>query len=195
VLTVPCPNCGAYNDDSAEQCYRCQTPLPARPDRRGVAGGEQPSAGYRRPGCVAVYALWMIFSGILGVFFALYLPTFFRSSLPALLDPANLPPGSEPIDPQFLEALRPFLAGYSVFIFLVSIIGVLIGWGLWTMRNWARVLILLTQGLALAAGVAALFYSIASTQGNLFICGSYAASLVFPGIVFLWFLLNRRLFR
>jgi hypothetical protein len=206
MLTVQCPQCGSYNDDSASTCYLCQAPLPGAAGRKPTAepapsrptpaiAREREIPDYRRPGCVTVYAAWMFISGILGVFFALYLPTFLADNLPILLDPANYPAGVDPIDPETVELMRSFVGGYAIAIFLFSVTGVLIGWGLWTMRNWARVIILVTQGLALIAGIVGLFLSIASTNGNLFVCGSYLASLIFPAIVFLWFFLNRNEFR
>jgi hypothetical protein len=162
---------------------------------RIAAGRERPAAAFRRPGCVSLYAGWTFLSGILGIFFALYLPTFLANNSSILLDPANYPVGVEPIDPEFFSFLRTFLAGYSIFIFLAGVVTFLVGWGLWSMRNWARIFILVTQGISLAGGIAGLFMSIASTGGNLLICGAYLVSLIFPGVVFLWFFLNRRLFR
>ncbi len=62
------------------------------------------------------------------------------------------------------------------------------------MRNWARIVILVVQGISLVFSIFALFYSIAVSGGNLFICGVYTVSLIFPAWVFLWFFLNRRKF-
>jgi hypothetical protein len=205
MLTVQCPQCGSFNDESATICYMCKTPLPGAPVREQAAPIPQrriPASAreidipdYHRPGCVTVYAVWVFISGILGVFFALYMPTFTSDLFSMLLDPSNYPVGVDPFDPEMLTLMRSFMGGYAVAIFLFSVINVVTGWGLWTMRNWARVIVLILQGLSLGLGIVGLFWSIASTNGNLFACGSYIAALIFPGIVFFWFFLNRQEFR
>lgn len=205
MLTVQCPNCGSYNDDSATTCYMCKKELPVSPEReakvkqaravRSSAVRERTGAAFQRPGCVSVYAILTFLSGIMGIFLALYLPTLLAENSSILLDPSNFPSGVNPVDPEFLSFARSFYMVYAIILFLFSIVTFLIGWGLWTMRNWARIFILITQGISLAAGVFGLFLSIVSTNGNLFICGVYLVSLILPGIIFLWFLFNRRLFR
>ncbi len=205
MLTVQCPHCGSFNDDSATTCYMCKKELPVSPDRKATteearagrlsAGRERAGAAFQRPGCVSVYAILTFLSGIMGIFLALYLPTLLAENSSILLDPSNFPSGVNPVDPEFLSFARSFYMVYAIILFLFSVVTFLIGWGLWKMRNWARIFILITQGLSLAAGILGLFLSIVSTNGNLFVCGMNLVSLVFPGIIFLWFLLNRRLFR
>jgi hypothetical protein len=207
MLTVQCPNCGSFNDEHATACYMCKKELP------GAAGRPRPvqepaaarsgktgrrnfdEAEYRRPGCITVYALLTFLSGIFGIAAALLLPTLLANNSSILLDPSNYPRGANPLDPQFLQFLQTYIMAYSIFVFLFSIVTFLVGWGLWTMRNWARVLILLTQGLSLVGGIIGLFASIAATNGSLIVCGVNALGLLLPGLVFVWFLLNRRLFR
>jgi hypothetical protein len=195
MLTVQCPHCGSFNDESAATCYMCKKELPASAGRpaavqepvsaRPAAALEGRAAAFRRPGCVSVYAILTFLSGIFGVVMALFLPTFLASNSSILLDPSNYPSGANPLDPEFLTFMQTYVMAYSIIVFLFSIVTFLLGWGLWTMRNWARILILISQGLL----------SIVSTNGNLLVCGVNSLSLVFPGIVFVWFLLNRKLFR
>jgi hypothetical protein len=210
MLTVQCPHCGSFNDDSAAICYLCKKELPVTPDReakvkeaklqtersaRSMAGKERRSSEYERPGCVSIYAILTFLSGGFGIVFALFLPTLLAENSNLLLDPANFPSGVNPVDPEFLSFMRTYFMGYSIFLFLSSVLSFLVGWGLWTMRNWARIFILVTQGISFVIGVVGLFASIVTSNGNLFVCGSYLFSLIFPGIILFWFLMNRRLFR
>jgi hypothetical protein len=63
------------------------------------------------------------------------------------------------------------------------------------MRNCARIYIPVTQGLNLAIGIVLVLYSIAVTQGNLFVCGAHPASMAVPAVVFFRFFLNKPSFR
>lgn len=202
MLTQQCPHCGSKNAESAAVCYVCKKELP-----RSAASPQSPAAaaapnrektpedsfpGYRRPGCLTAYALLIFLSGILGICSALYLPAFVAKD-PMLL--AGEYPEIRELDPQALGIFMGFLKYYLVFFFLYSVGMLLVGWGLWTMRNWARIIILVVQGFSLAVSLLALFYSIAVSGVNLFVCGVYSISLIFPAWVFLWFFLNRRHFR
>ena len=202
MLTSQCPHCGSYNVESAAVCYFCKKELPrsaASPQSPAVAAmptlaktSDDSSTHYRRPGCLTVYALLIFLSGILGICSALYLPAFVAKD-PMLL--AGEYPEIRELDPQTFEIFKGFLKYYLVFFFLYSVGMLVVGWGLWTMRNWARIIILIVQGFSLAASLFALFYSIAVSGGNLVVCGVYSISLIFPAWVFLWFFLNRRHFR
>jgi hypothetical protein len=202
MLTSQCPHCGSYNVESAAVCYFCKKDLPrsggplqssaaAVPSPRARTPADRP-AEYRRPGCVTVYALLVFLSGVMGICSALYLPSVFAGD-PMVL--AGEYPEIRELDPQALSFFTSFLKYYLVFFFLYSVVSLLLGWGLWTMRNWARIVILIIQGFSLAVSLFTLFYSIAVSGGNLFVCGVYTISLIFPAWVFLWFFLNRRQFR
>jgi hypothetical protein len=201
MLNKPCPHCGSFNDEAAAVCYFCKKEFPGVPPPAGkpvpaaVARariGESRIPEYRRPGCVTVYALLIFLSGAMGIFSALYLPTILGGNSPDLarawheLEAEGLPS---------LAVVMSFLQYYLIFFFLYSVLTVILGWGLWTMRNWARILLLIVQGIALLGGLYTLFSSIAASGGSVFICAMYSASLIVPGWIFLWFLLNRRQFR
>jgi hypothetical protein len=201
MLNKPCPHCGSFNDEAAAVCYFCKKAFPgvARPVEKPAAAAvarARTGAGripeYRRPGCVTLYALLIFLSGAVGIFSALYLPTILGGNSPELseawreLEAECLPP---------LAVVMSFLQYYLVFFFLYSVLTVVLGWGLWTMRNWARIFLLIVQGISLVGGLYTLFASIAASGGSVFICVMYSASLVVPGWIFLWFLLNRRQFR
>jgi hypothetical protein len=188
--------------ETAAVCYFCKKELPrsaalpespvaaAAPAR--VKTSDDSPAEYRRPGCVTVYALLLFFSGLMGICSALYLPSVIATDPMAL---AREYPEIRELDPQAFEIFLNFFKYYLVFFFLYSVITLLVGWGLWTMRNWARIIILVIQGLSLAVSLFVLFYSVAISGGNILVCGVFAVSLIFPAWVFLWFFLNRWKFR
>jgi uncharacterized membrane protein (DUF2068 family) len=200
MLNSPCPHCGSFNEESAAVCYFCKKELPQGADRpQPIISPSAPDSAnrnrtpdYRRPGCVTVYTILVFLSGLLGVCSALYLPSIVANDPMAL---AREYPEIRTLDPQALAVFSSVLKYYLVFLFVYSVGTMLVGYGLWTMRNWARIVILVVQGLSLAAGLFALFYSIAVSGGSLIVCGVNALSLIFPVWVFIWFLLNRRQFR
>lgn len=65
--------------------------------------------------------------------------------------------------------------------------------GLWQMRNWARVLVLVFNGLGIAGNVVTICASLSADVGGIGILGSLAG-LIIPGIVFYWFYSSRDLF-
>jgi hypothetical protein len=207
MLTIPCPHCGSFNDETASVCYFCKkelpgaagrpvnaSPAPTPPARAANAAKRRPPE-YERPGCVTLYALLLFLSGGFGIFIALFLPgvfandAFWQSGTWREIGEAGA------FGPNEIAAIRSYLLVYLIFLFLYSFLTFLMGWGLWTMRNWARILLLLVQGVSLITGLASLFFSIAVSHGSLFVCGANFVSLILPGWIFLWFLFNRRQFR
>jgi hypothetical protein len=202
MLTVQCPSCGSYNDDTAAVCYFCKKPLPVSPDRAGKisslpaaaigTGERRRGIAYQRPGCVSAYALLTLLGGGLGILaFILFLvnpSTFNFSDLSAQLR------NTGEIDPDLLRILPAYWVFILISMLIFSLLNLFVGWGLWTMRNWARVYILVTQGLGVLSGIPLLFFSIMASKGNICVCGGYLLPLIISGYIFLWFLENRRLF-
>jgi hypothetical protein len=186
------PGLTGFHGLSALDQPRCEPPtFPAAsaPMRRFVQEDRMPE--YRRPGCVTAYALMAFLSGALGIITAFTLPTIFARD-PLML--AGTYPEFRAVDPQTWPSLQSFYKYYLTFIFLYSVLLLVIGWGLWTMRNWARVVVLLLQGFSLAAGLFTLFYNIAVSGGSVPVCVCNSALLIVPTWIFLWFFLNRRQF-
>jgi hypothetical protein len=203
MLTLQCPSCGSYNDETATVCYSCKKPLPVPAARAGsrplpvavepIPSGNKRAARYPRPGCVTIYAALLFLSGISGMFSLLVFlgnsSTFNLSTLSSQLA------GSGEVDPGVLKLLPAYFAGFLILLFLLSILNLVVGWGLWAMRNWARIYVLATQGLSILSGVPLLFLSIALTKGNLCVGILYFVPLVISGYICLWFIENRKLFR
>jgi hypothetical protein len=207
MLTRPCPHCGSFNDETAVVCYFCKKELPnpagrPQPEQVSAPGPKavkpprpRYAPDYERPGCVTLYAVLLFLSGGLGIFFTLFLPSIFGNEAFWQSEAWREAEAIGAIGPNEIAAFRSYLLYYLVFLFLYSFLTLLMGWGLWTMRNWARILLLVVQGLSLLSGLAGLFYGIAVSHGSLIMCGLNFASLILPAWIFIWFLLNRRLFR
>jgi uncharacterized membrane protein (DUF2068 family) len=99
------------------------------------------------------------------------------------------------VDPDLMRILPAMLTFGLITLLIFSMLNLFIGWGLWTMRNWARVYILVTQGLSILGGVPVLFFSIVVSKGNLCIGATYLLPLVVSAYIFMWFLENRKAFR
>ncbi|MBN1440234.1 MAG: hypothetical protein JW929_12575 [Anaerolineales bacterium] len=136
--------------------------------------------------------LWLLLNGLLGICSALYMPSVIANDSDYL---AREYSGLFRVMSPQLRDFFPWVYKYRlVVIFLNSVVNLIAAWGLWTMRNWARIIILATQGYVLALGLFFLFLLIAASGGNLLVCGLSVVSLILPGWIFLWFFLNRRKF-
>ena len=203
MLTVQCPSCGSFNDDTATICYFCKKPLPVSPDQPGkitpqagpgtVPARRRRASGYKRPGCVSLYSALIFIGGISGIFsLFVFLGNASAVNLSTVSTQLN---STGAVDPNLLKLLPAYFAIVLIVLFIFSILNLLVGWGLWTMRNWARIYVLASQGLSILTGVPLLFLSIAISKGNLCIGVVYLFPLAISGYIFLWFFENRNLFR
>jgi uncharacterized membrane protein (DUF2068 family) len=202
VLTVQCPSCGSFNDESAAVCYFCKKPLPVSPERAAKipsrapsasATGRKRSAGYERPGCVSVYAFFFLLNGILG-FLALIATLTSASSINPSALSSQLSTGGE-VDPNLLRLIPAYWALALILMLFFSILNLFVGWGLWTLRNWARLYVMVSQGIGVLSCVALLFLSIVVFQGNLCITAVYLLPLALSLYIFVYFWERRKLFR
>jgi uncharacterized membrane protein (DUF2068 family) len=76
-----------------------------------------------------------------------------------------------------------------------STLNLFVGWGLWTIRKWARLYVMVAQGFGALSCVALLFFSIAVFQGSLCITGIYLLPLAISVYIFVYFWERRKLFR
>jgi Predicted membrane protein (DUF2127). len=203
MLTVQCPSCGSFNDDTATICYYCKKPLPISPDQSGkiilhAASGTSPASsrrasGYKRPGCISLYSALMFLGGISGfISLFVFLGNTSSANLSTVSTQLN---DAGAVDPNLLKLLPVYFGIVLIVLFIFSILNLVVGWGLWTMRNWARIYVLASQGLSILTGVPLLFFSIAVSKGNLCIGVMYLLPLAITGYIFLWFFENRKIFR
>lgn len=203
MLTVQCPSCGSFNDDTATICYLCKKPLPISPDQAGkitpqAASSTGPASGrrasgYKRPGCVGLYSALIFIGGISGILsLFIFLGNASSVNLSTVSTQLN---DTGAVDPKLLKLLPAYFAIVLIVLLIFSILNLVVGWGLWTMRNWARIYVLASQGLSILTGVPLLFLSIAVSKGSLCIGVVYFFPLAISGYIFLWFFENRNLFR
>jgi uncharacterized membrane protein (DUF2068 family) len=203
VLTVQCPSCGSFNDETAAVCYFCKKPLAISPERTAKiqsaaatgssAGVRKRAAGFTRPGCVSLYAGFFFLDGILGI----------AGLITALSDASGFNPsvlssqlsGAGELDPNFLRLVPAYWALALILVLFFSILNLAVGWGLWTMRNWARVYVMVAQGIGVLSCAALLFFSIVAFQGNLCITGMYLIPLALSAYIFVYFWERRKMFR
>jgi uncharacterized membrane protein (DUF2068 family) len=203
MLTVQCPSCGSFNDDTATICYFCKKPLPISPDQAvkitpqaasgtGPASGRRAS-GYKRPGCIGLYSALTLIGGISGIFsLFVFLGNASSVNLSTVSTQLNY---TGAVDPNLVKLLPAYFAIVLIVLFIFSVLNLVVGWGLWTMRNWARIYVLASQGLSILTGVPLLFFSVVVSKGSLCIGVLYLFPLAISGYIFLWFFENRNYFR
>lgn len=45
----------------------------------------------------------------------------------------------------------------GAFLLIMAVIGAVLGWGLWTLQEWARILMIIFQGIGLVLGIVGMF--------------------------------------
>ncbi len=157
------------------------------------AGARRRAAGFERPGCVSLYAGFFFLDGILGI--AALVAALGNASAfnPSVLS-AQLA-GRGEVDPNLLRLVPAYWALALILMLFFSVLNLAVGWGLWTMRNWARVYVMVAQGIGVLSCAAMLFFSIVAFQGNLCITGVYFIPLALSAYIFVYFWERRKMFR
>lgn len=165
---IRCPSCGYLNPPGAAECANCHASL--------VAG--LPSSRFvpERPGCVSAYAVLLgvaaVLTGIGGLIVLL----------------AGM---------AFGETIKG--SGFALVIILIlylviAVLYFLLARGLWQMKNWARVVVIVLHSLAILASVC----SISALPGSETSQGSTlvgtVAGLIISGIIIYWFATHRQQF-
>jgi tetratricopeptide (TPR) repeat protein len=157
----------------------------------------------KRPGCVTLYAVLLGISaacGLLGLIPAILVATRGSSMLS---DPA-LAQGL-PMSPQEIQSFLGTYMAISIAISLGNIaLNLIQAIGLWLMKNWARIIVLILNGLGLVGTV---FYIVVTMAGAGLLAGTegfdsslaiFACVILFviglQGYTFFWFWANGDLF-
>lgn len=169
--SVICPDCGHENPIWNTICARCGAEIQSsRSQSANTLKVKFDVDAGGRPGCVTAYAMLM---GITGAALAL----------------GGLIGG--------IWSMADDDAGNGILILVGGLIGgglyFLLTRGLWQMRNWARVLMLVFSGLGIASSVITMCASLSGDAGG---AGFFTGllSIIIPGIIFYWFYDNGRLF-
>jgi hypothetical protein len=181
-----CLHCGHPNPlwvDNCEKCFKKLTPVD------GVDLSTR-KINRSRPGCVTVYAVllfiqagWSVLGGVLFMFI---MNAGMLSSTPEL---------SEMGIENFRTLGTIGLILLFIIIGLTFLVNVLMGWGLWNLKNWARILVIALHGLGLCVTLGSIIISfIANTSRNTgnpmaMLFGGFF-NLVIAGTIIYWFLTN-----
>lgn len=157
---VYCATCGFSNPTWRWECEKCHAQL-ARPAQPATA------LPHDRPGCLTAYAILLgIASGFIGL--------------------GGLAVG-------VVQVGQPGNAGAGLVTMTIAVtVGVLYGLltrGIWRMRNWARVVVIVLQGIACAINVlsacASLSTSSSTASGPVLLAAF--AGLAISGVIIYWF--------
>jgi tetratricopeptide (TPR) repeat protein len=163
----------------------------------------QPTASQlsKRPGCVSVYALLTGIGAALGLLGILGSAALVFGSRSGLEDVLSLSDGYSLLTAQQFTTI---VAGSLGFALLASTINLAIAIGLWNMKNWARIVEILRQGLGLlfsllAGGAFLILYRRALAQYDLASYPTFFLAALFVGLIvqayfIFWFVANRELF-
>lgn len=124
---VYCSSCGHPNPSWRSLCENCRIQL-AAPDRTYPTQRE-------RPGCVTAYAVLLWISAAFVGLGSLFFGNMIVSEL-----------GGNP-------ALALFIIAVAIG---AAVLNVIIGWGLWRLKNWARILVIVFQSLGVLSNLASL---------------------------------------
>ena len=181
-----CLNCGHPNPLWAVTCEKCYKKL------NPVDGVDfsKVRINRSRPGCVTAYAVFLFFGAgtmaLAGVIFALL---FFGNTNGASSIWTRM--GFAPLGAPGTIGISLILGLTMLFI----IFYIVIGWGLWNLKNWARILVIGLHSLGLCSALYSIFSVIfnfankgagspmVSISGGLF-------NLIVAGIIIYWFSTN-----
>jgi tetratricopeptide (TPR) repeat protein len=168
--------------------------------------GEQPhvraeAARAGRPGCVTVYALLAALGGVMGVLGACALIALAGSTLAEMEQTFAAQGVALPLTPEQLTTLIWASVGLGL---VGSALNLAIAVGLWLMKNWARIIVIVLQVLSLLGGVAQAAAAILSTREALAavgipsvpVCylGGFLVGFIIQVYIIFWFVVNRDLF-
>jgi len=167
---------------------------------RDTGAARRPHPG-KRPGCVTVYALLIIVGALLSILGALALGAFYASGRLAFQQ-ALLEQGMAGLVD--LDQLAPYVQISIGVSFVSALINLAIGIGLWMLKNWARIAVIVLSTLAFIAGLvevaltSGVMRGVAGSSGlsglPLPLLGGLVVGFVIQALIIFWFLVNRDVF-
>ena len=115
------------------------------PAPASAAGGRPARRPGERPGCLTVYAAWLAISGAMSALGALALVAFGPAAFSQFTTQLDVAPSGLP------AAIVWLAAGIALFFSLIYLV---LAYGLWTMKNWARITVLVLSILGLLGAIA-----------------------------------------
>jgi tetratricopeptide (TPR) repeat protein len=155
-----------------------------------------PTGLQKRPGCVTLYALLgglVALVGLLGALGLTAVVVLNRDVLEGILTGRTFLPFD-------MGQLTGAFGSYVAVTFIVSGLGLAVAIGLWNMKNWARIAVIVLQGLALLGNLAETGFSILAFRPTAasfdlnsisaaLLCG-LVGGLVIQGYIVFWFAAN-----
>ncbi len=158
---------------------------------RAQAAPEAPrrAKAQERPGCVTLYAvlagLGALF-GILAILGMVLLMTAGREMIDQALQMQD-PNMAFPLE---MGTLMGMVGVYALIMLVVSGVNGTLAIGLWYMKNWARILVIVLQSLSLLGGIAQAAISILSTRQALAVYGVEGVPVCYLGGFLVGFLIQ-----
>ena len=154
-----------------------------------------------RPGCVTAYAVLLALGGLMGILSACGIIALAGTSLTQLEQTLSLQSADLPISAGQLSTFIMLGGGLGL---LLSGINLAAAVGLWQMKNWARitVIVLLVLGLVLGAAQAAVsvlflqeaLAAFGAQSLPIWYLGSFLIGFIIQAYIIFWFMANRELF-
>ncbi len=189
---VYCTTCGQYNAAWRSVCERCgeglvrasSSPVAAQSVRSGyyASAAGYSSTGYKtqayysreRPGCVTVYAILMVIAAALILF------------------------GSFALSGSSSGYSYGSASSLSGFVILIAIGGAIYNfiaaYGIWNLKSWGRIMVLIGVGLGIVSNVIQLFSGMSASGGSQGTLLGAIIGIPLAAYVFYWFYNNGELF-
>ena len=170
--------------------------VPGRQDR----GPRSRSSPRERPGCVTLYALLTILGALFSIVGAFAMAALYARGR-TMFEQALQQQGMGLLD---LDQLTPYLGAALVISLLSAVVNLAIGIGLWMLKNWARLAVVVLSTLGFVSGLVQLVRTsdtfreagagTAFTGLPLPIIGGMLVAFAIQAVIIFWFLVNRDLF-
>jgi hypothetical protein len=154
---IYCSTCGHLNPSWRSECAKCLTKL-GSPDKPAYARAQHSTYTheYDRPGCVTAYAILM---GI-------------AAGILGILGLVGGLVGGEVV--------------LGLFVGVMSVLYFFLARGLWQLKNWARILLIVLHGLSIVSGLVRMGIGLSDADPSVTICGA-AIGLAISGYIIYWF--------
>jgi CDP-diglyceride synthetase len=183
--SLTCPKCGHTNAAWRYLCEQCNATLTSPLREEAVASESAVLAALNRdrprgrPGCVTLYVVLMWIGCVLGALGAVVLLV----AMPEVMRRIDLPA-------QFPRGLITVIIGLALVVVAFEFI---LGLGLWHMKNWARIVLLIFGGLGLLGNLVQLVTGLAG-RGQASQAIGALVSMAVGGLIFYWFAANGKRF-
>jgi tetratricopeptide (TPR) repeat protein len=155
----------------------------------------------KRPGCVTVYAILLALGAVSGILGAIAIALMMSASRAGMEELSATYEVFLPID---LEQFMGLMWVWAVGVVVLGGLNLAIAIGLWAMKNWARIAVLIMSVLGLLLGVAQAATSILTLRETAALYGSqslpitvvcpFILNFAIQGYIIFWFVSNRELF-